>query len=44
MYLKSVKGVELIARWNTPYLDSVVSIELVDDYWVIHIVEFYVGE
>jgi hypothetical protein len=22
----------------------VVSIELVDDYWVIHIVEFYVGE
>ena len=42
-----------VSKWNRAdnkdeihgtYLESAVSVELVDDYGVIHVVEFYVGE
>jgi len=42
-----------VSKWNRAdnkdeihgtYLESAVSVELVDDYGVVHVVEFYVGE
>ena len=37
-------GDEMVVKTENPYLDRAVSVELVNEHGVVHVVEFYVEE